>query len=84
MQFQAMNIGVVPFYMLFLRILGERSEAEKFSCSLKIVGKGRNLEWVGKPRDLRESEESIRDGLEGVVLPKSQAFFYVSSKPGRA
>ncbi|KVI12035.1 hypothetical protein Ccrd_009548, partial [Cynara cardunculus var. scolymus] len=72
----AFNLGMAPFYISFLCFMGEDTEAKKFSYSLEISGGGRKLTWQGVPRSIRDGHQKVRDGLDGLVIPRNLALLF--------
>ncbi|KAI3772475.1 hypothetical protein L6452_03661 [Arctium lappa] len=76
LHFEAFNLGMAPFYISFLRFMGEETEAKKFSYSLEIGGGGRKLTWQGVPRSIRDGHRKVCDGLDGLVIPRNLALLF--------
>ncbi|KAK8651484.1 hypothetical protein V6N13_141085 [Hibiscus sabdariffa] len=50
LHFEATQMGMVPVYMVYLRFMGEKEEADKYGYSLEVIGNGeKKLMWEGVP-----------------------------------
>lgn len=76
LHFEAFHLGMAPFYMAFVRFMGDENDANKFSYSLEVGASGRRLRWQGIPRSIRDSHRTVRDSLDGLVIPRSIALFF--------
>nr|GEY95374.1 hypothetical protein [Tanacetum cinerariifolium] len=53
--FELFHFGTAPCYIVFLRFMGEDTEAKKFRYSFKVSKNGRDLTWQGVPSSIRDS-----------------------------
>ncbi|GAB2218338.1 hypothetical protein Drorol1_Dr00001558 [Drosera rotundifolia] len=76
LHFEAFKIGVAPVYIAFLRFMGDDHDARKFRYILEVGGNDRKLLWQGIPRSIRDSPRKVRDGQDGLIIPRSLALFF--------
>ncbi|PWA71769.1 Seven-in-absentia protein, sina [Artemisia annua] len=68
--------GIAPCYIVFLRFMGEETEAKKFRYSLQISKNGRNLTWQGVPSSIRDSHHKVCDIQDGLVIPRKLVLLF--------
>ncbi|KAL6986978.1 putative E3 ubiquitin-protein ligase sinat1 [Sarracenia purpurea var. burkii] len=76
LHFEAFQFDTAPVYIAFLRFMGEDCEAKRFSYTLEVGGGGRKLIWQGVPRSIRDSHRKVRDGQDGLMVPRNLALFF--------
>ncbi|KAG6414648.1 hypothetical protein SASPL_122021 [Salvia splendens] len=76
LHFEALNLGMAPVYMAFIRFMGDDHDARKFSYSLEVGGNGRKMTWQGVPRSIRDSHTKVRDSMDGLIIQRSMALFF--------
>lgn len=76
LHFEAFHLGAAPVYMAFLRFMGDENDANKFSYSLEVGGNGRKMKWQGIPRSIRDSHQTVRDSLDGLIITRNIALFF--------
>ncbi|MBA0842353.1 hypothetical protein Goarm_002183 [Gossypium armourianum] len=60
-----------------LRLMGDDNEAKRFSYSLEVSTNGRKLIWQGIPRSIRDSSRKVRESLDGPVIQRNLALFFL-------
>ncbi|GKA97761.1 E3 ubiquitin protein ligase SINAT2, partial [Tanacetum coccineum] len=78
LQLEGFHPGRAPFYMLFVRFMGDDTEAKKFKYCFRVSGAGRELTWDGVPRSIGEGHKKVLDDLNGLVIPVKLALFIAS------
>ncbi|KAL3649310.1 E3 ubiquitin-protein ligase sinat2 [Castilleja foliolosa] len=76
LHFEAFNLGNAPVYMAFIRFMGEDDDAKKFRYILEVGSDGRKLTWHGVPRSIRDSHTTVRDSMDGLIIPRNMALFF--------
>ncbi|MBA0814692.1 hypothetical protein Gohar_020503 [Gossypium harknessii] len=57
--------------------MGDDNEAKRFSYSLEVSANGRKLKWQGIPRSIRDSSRKVRESLDGPVIQRNLALFFL-------
>lgn len=78
LQVEGFHLGEAPFYMLFVRFMGDDTEAKQFKYCFRVSGAGRELTWDGVPRSIGEGRKKAIDDLNGLVIPSKLALFISS------
>ena len=76
LHFEAFNLGTAPVYMAFLQFMGEADEASRFHYSLEVGGSGRRQVWQGVSRSIRDTHQSVRDSVDGLLVPRGLALLF--------
>ncbi|OEL14684.1 E3 ubiquitin-protein ligase SINAT3 [Dichanthelium oligosanthes] len=76
LHFEAFQLGMVPVYMAFLRLMGDENEARNYSYSLEVGANGRKMVWEGNPRSIRDSHRKVRDSHDGLIIQRNMALFF--------
>ncbi|PPS06587.1 hypothetical protein GOBAR_AA14064 [Gossypium barbadense] len=51
--------------------------SKRFSYSLEVSASGRKLIWQGIPRSIRDSSRKVRESLDGPVIQRNLALFFL-------
>ncbi|CAA2987360.1 E3 ubiquitin- ligase SINAT2-like [Olea europaea subsp. europaea] len=79
-----MNIKYPPIHQLFnclhlhafVHFMGEEHDAKNFNYSLEVGGNDRKLTWQGVPRSIRDSRDTVRESLDGLIIHRNMALFF--------
>ncbi|KAH1039161.1 hypothetical protein J1N35_040904 [Gossypium stocksii] len=77
LHFEAFRLRRAPVYMAFLRLMGDDNEAKRFSYSLEVSANDRKLKWQGIPKSIRDSSRKVRESLDGPVIQRNLALFFL-------
>ncbi|GJZ53943.1 E3 ubiquitin protein ligase SINAT2-like protein [Tanacetum coccineum] len=75
--FELFLFGTAPCYIVFLRFMGEDTEAKKFRYSFKVSKNGRDLTWQGVPSSIRDSHHKVCDIQDGLVIPRNLILLFL-------
>ncbi|CAA2987715.1 E3 ubiquitin- ligase SINAT2-like [Olea europaea subsp. europaea] len=76
LHFEAFDLQRAPVYMAFVHFMGEEHDATKFNYSLEVGGNDRKLTWQGVPRSIRDSRDTVRESLDGLIIHRNMTLFF--------